>query len=275
VAAVAARRREICHDAAVRWLLVWSAVLAAGCSGGGASPDARPADAPVDAVGVDAGPDAFDRCPGELTFTGDYVDWDSSEQSFHGIFDAELHEVDDPGNSARTAPNGRGVLCVTPGVDTDVAYSHPDYLPMVFSMDAAAMAAGPFSTKGLEPARADSLFGDELSLTRNPAAAVALIEVRRFPGGEPVVGATVTLGNGHDGVFTRDAAAAWQPGATITDDAWVLFTNVDGAGQVDGDGGSYGTTSVTVTPPDGTSCVGRPAIALGAGGIAATTFACQ
>lgn len=58
---------------------------------------------------VDAPPDP---CMPEMQFTGEYVDWDSTEASFKGIFGAHFTLEGDATKTTMTAPNGRFILCV-------------------------------------------------------------------------------------------------------------------------------------------------------------------
>jgi hypothetical protein len=249
-------------------------VSCSGCPGGGGNgKDAADADDDADG-GPDGLIDAGGPCPGQTFFTGDYVDWDSSESSFLGIFEAEVYDMANPATVELTAPNGRAELCVPAAGDRQISFVHDDYMPMVFTMDQAAADAGPFSARGLTAAQATALY-TELAMAPNPDTALVVVEVLHFPGGTPVIGATVALGNAHDGAYARDSGGAWVSGATTTDGAQVLFGNVTGATAVDGDGGTYGTTTVSVIPPGGTTCVAPATLAIGKGEMASTTIACD
>jgi len=209
-------------------------------------------------------PDAAGPCPGEILFTGEYVDWDSTELDFLGIFDATYTELGNKTNTASTAPNGRVELCVAQATDAVFSIAHATYLDAVYTMSAEVNAAGPFSIRGLTPARADTLLADPLP-TRDVGDAQVIVAVRTYPEGTPTIGAQVSLGNAHEGAFTSDANADYVSGDTTTDDAFVLFANtVVGGGQ----------TSVTVVPPAATTCVGPSDIAVNAGELAFATFAC-
>lgn len=241
---------------------VLSAALGAlvlfGCSDGGGAD-------PADAAAADAAADASNLCPpGSQLFTGEYVDWDSTPDDFLGIFDATIAEVDDPGNSTTTAPNGRGILCIDPDSDTDLDFTQENYLPLLFSASIDAVAIGTYFAAGLTPARADTLFSDELSLSRDPAMAQVIVDVRIYPGGEPAIGATVAIGDASAGAFSRDSARLYVPGSTLTDGGSVLFANV-----------APGTTTVTVTAPPGATCVGRSSMTLRAGSLNFTEYACN
>jgi hypothetical protein len=244
-----------------------AAALLAGC-GANADPgvdadteltDASESDAVrPDAITFDArSPDAFDLCPGRVTFTGEYVDWDSTEADFHGIADALVAEVGDPANTTTTAPNGRSVLCLPEAdADGDVTFRHAAYLPLTFAVSASAALAGPYTARGLTPVRADALFADELGVARDGAAAQVAIDLRAQPGGASIAGATVALSAPHAGAFTPRAG---EPG-------FFFFANVDPTG---------GVTAITITPPAGTSCVGRAQASLIPGEVTHASFACS
>ncbi len=48
----------------------------------------------------------------EMQFTGEYVDWDSTEAAFKGVFGAHFTLQGDATKTTMTAPNGRFILCV-------------------------------------------------------------------------------------------------------------------------------------------------------------------
>ncbi len=77
------------------------ALALAACSDGGG----KPKDAP--------GPDAF-VCSTK-NFTGEIVDWDSTETKFCGVFNAALTVRTTNGDTDMSNPNGRFELCVPPG----------------------------------------------------------------------------------------------------------------------------------------------------------------
>lgn len=246
--------------------LIAVAVSACGDDGGGA--DAAPIDGPlIDAVAaVDAVPDAASLCPGQTVLTGEYVDWDSTAASFLGVFDAQVVEVGDPGNMARTAPNGRVVLCVDSGVKVDVTYTHPSYLPLRYAAAAEVIPLGGFSTRGLTPARAVTL-ATELGVVSLTDTQV-LVQVHDFATDTPVSGITVGLADvtGFEKAFAMDGSGAWVESATSGAGGYVLFVNV-----IDDN------AAATLTFSGGT-CAGRgdsSDLALVADGITATTIACN
>ena len=60
---------------------------------------------------VDAPPDP---CMPEMQFTGDVVDWDSSETAFMGVAASNFVLRSDPTKNTLSAPNGRFILCIPP-----------------------------------------------------------------------------------------------------------------------------------------------------------------
>jgi hypothetical protein len=227
------------------------------------------ADAAVDAAAADAapdaGPDAFVRCPGAVLFTGDYLDWDSSDAMFKGVFDATVTDTN-TAMTAQTAPNGRWELCVTAATEVAATVVQSDYLPVRVTAAAEVITAGAVSTRGLKPARADTLFSG-FGFARDTADAQVLIEVRSHPSLQPVVGATVALtGATPEGSYGVDLAWALQSATTTGASGYMFFANVPVGG---------GSTPLTVTPPGGTTCVGPATIPLVAGEISAASFACD
>lgn len=219
-----------------------------------------------DAGPDDAAPDASGPCPGELLFTGGYVDWDSTNQAFDGVEFATLLEVANPQNTAMTAPNGRGALCLPAGVVSLVDFFQGEYLQLRYTVSPQATALGGFEMRGLTQARADALFADDLGLGRDPSKAQVLVAVQVYPEGIPAAGAQVTLGNESAGAFVNNGTGRYVAGNAVTSDYFVLFANVDIVGT--------GKTQVSVTPPQGMTCVGPDTIELVADAISATTFGC-
>jgi hypothetical protein len=252
------------------WFLLISCLCAhplAGC-GPDDSPasDAAPRDAALDAAAdgaVDAG-----ACGDLALFTGSYVDWDGNSEAPTNTIDTLVSEAGSQRSVRITAPNGRVVLCVPDGAPSVVTFTHPDYVSLRYTFDPAA-AGTAFDIRGLTPARADELF-TTLGVTRDLAVAQVIVAVRREAAspegvGAAVTGARVSLGNASAGSFTAASDGTYGAGDTLAGDAFVLFTNTELGG---------GTTAVTVTPPAGVTCVGPDSIAVAAGEIAVTTFAC-
>ncbi len=240
-------------------LVVAATALLGGCGGG----DSNPADAGSD-TGSDAGPEAdasladAGPCGQALLLSGEYVTWNSTPSDFAGIFDALWTEEGQPERTARTAPNGRGTLCVS-GEGAVVRFEHPEYLPAYYTVGAAA---GPFTAHGMALAELDTIFAAPLP-ARVEGAAQVMIEVRDAASA-PVVGAQVEVAGGEQ-AFARAADGSFSTGA-ITTDAYVLVANV-----AVGDG----TAMVTVTPPAGIGCRGPSAVRLMADSLSFATFICE
>lgn len=248
------------------------AVLAAGSLAGCGDDAAAPVDSmvtPDGSIDASAGPpDAMGPCPGALHFTGEYVDWDSTLEMFDGVEFATFTEVGNAQNTAMSAPNGRATLCLPRDVVSAVSVTQADYLDLMFVALPEVTALGPFSIKGLTPGRAGELLG-LIGLTPDPGRAHVLVSVREQTGGEPAVGAGVSLDASYEDALVMSADGAgdgYQAGTTLVseEDAYVLFANVDIAA---------GMTAVSVTDPE-RSCMGAGALPLTAGTITATALAC-
>lgn len=240
----------------------------------GTSPDASPGvidAAQTDSNLADAALDADNSiCPGELLFTGEYVDWDSGPDAFLGIPDAEISLVASPDTTARTAPNGRVILCVPPDLGTaSFSFIQPMYLPLRYTTTAEILGKGAFALRGLTENRIAALHETELQVTRDATRALVLVAIQDFQSQElgiPVIGASASLGADHDGAFVAGESGSYGAGNTLTNGLFVLFANVDAA---------EGTTTVTVTGPSGEPCTGPAAIEVAPGELAATTFTCM
>jgi hypothetical protein len=247
--------------------------LASGCGDDDdTSDDGGGADATADA-GSDAGaPDTGDDlCPGMSLFEALTADAESAAS----IFEVDVAEV---GGSAATtsAPNGRADLCLPAGADAQVRSTKDGYLARLDTLSADALdildtAINPYPLDLLETAAADALL-DGLGAPRDEAATLLLVSVVTADGA-PLVGATVSIDRGDDGVFARQAtgdfAGAGDPGA-VADGRVLMFANVAVSGAGD-------QAAITVTPPDGFdgTCVGPPSVELEAGGLSGALFACQ
>jgi hypothetical protein len=206
--------------------LLLLAPLLGGCPGPTASPDARGVDAPPDAP-IDAGPDAG-RCAGELFLTGEYVDWDSTSTSFHGVANATF-AIDNDANPAHqdlTSPNGRAELCMPATgrsrITITPATGQP-YLIGHFVADAAVFASGRiFSLKGLTTTRASTFYAGFPPLTFDAGKPQLLVQVSGAPVAITLTGATA----GKTLVFDK-AQDLWTEGGSNTGTgSMVLFTNL-------------------------------------------------
>jgi hypothetical protein len=193
-------------------------------SSGPATPDAKP-DAPVDASG-DAG-----RCPGEVFFTGAYVDWDSTTASFHGIAFAEfqVEGTTDAQHMDQTSPNGRAELCIPPTGRSNVKITPmtgDDHLPAHFTADPAVFADGSiFDVRGITAARAGTFFSS------SPPTGVAIGTYDAGKGdlfveqlGTPVA---LTFSGGTVGaIVTSPDGVTWDASSPPMNQKYWLFANV-------------------------------------------------
>lgn len=112
------------------YLSIAGALTALGaCGPPSSTPDARPVDAMVDSMPPDAG-----RCGANVFFTGELIDWGSTDAVFRGVFDARWTLRGQPSVSAMTAPNGRIELCVpnqSGTFDIDAPGTHIDAIAML------------------------------------------------------------------------------------------------------------------------------------------------
>jgi len=136
-----------------------------GCGGSSGTPP--PTDTATDtAVVADAGP-----CGADTSFTGEYIDWDSTTTTFCGIYKATWQVHGDPTRQSITPPNGRFQLCVPSGAVTRVDIIPPTgasgclsapgsyAAPGIAVADPAAIArGGVFSARAYTTARRDAFF---------------------------------------------------------------------------------------------------------------------
>lgn len=223
------------------------------------------ADAAADPTSDAATQDASGVCPGETQFTGEYIDWDSTPISFMGIVDADVTEVGDASNAVKTAPNGRAIMCLKSDAPSRVDFSAAGYIDLRYTAAPEAFAAGPFSIRGLTTQRSDDLFA-QIAVTRNDQRTQLLVDVYDHGADGPAVGAKLSIGNTNDDGFINDGTGKYVSGADITSDRLVLFTNVELG---------TGTTSITITPPAGKTCVGPTEVELVVGQMVATSFSCR
>jgi hypothetical protein len=246
------------------------------CAGAlaGCSDESPPIDSGPPVPVPDAGPDAAidantEVCPGQVLFTGSYQDWDGNSTGPNNTLGTVVTQASDVQNATTIgAPNGRVVLCLPADSTSLVNFTNDDYLPLRYTFDPAT-AVTAFDIQGLTPERADEQLV-ALGITRDPLLAQVIVAVRMATAnpeavGEAVRGARVVLGNGSAGIFTPDETGVLGADDTLAGGAFVLFANTEPVSE---------TTTVTVTPPAGVTCVGPDLISLTAGAIAVTTFAC-
>jgi hypothetical protein len=181
---------------------------------------------------VDARPDP---CAPEMQFTGEYVDWDSTETMFKGVFAAHFTLDSDPAKTTMTAPNGRFILCVP--------------------------AADGFAT--VEPMAGSGYVGGKVKIDKTVIQSGATLSYRSFTATRAAdfgfdaskAHVFVHVHGGSRTVTTSDAPAvkkhfdgsAWVDGNTGSD---IYLGNIAGTTtsvQVSG-GGATGASSIPLTP---------------------------
>jgi hypothetical protein len=235
-----------------------AASLATACGACGSPkgmPDANP-DAAIDAG--DAG-----RCPGELFFTGAYVDWDSSDTNFHGVAFAEfqIEGTTDPPHMDQTSPNGRAELCIPTGARSNIKITPMTgdaHLLAHFTADPMVFTNGNiFDVRGITAARATEFFSSA------PPTGVAIgsydatkgdLEVEQL--GTPV---TLTLTGATAGAtLSSPDGLTWTVGAP--NQKYVLFANVTVTGTPHLSGAVTGNGDVPMLPGEWTitAVIGAP-----------------
>jgi hypothetical protein len=242
-----------------------AALVAAGC---GDDEIVNDGESPIDAGPPDGGADAENLCPGALTFEA----WARNLVTGLNEFDVAVSEVADPSNTTTSAPNGRVVICLPDGADSELRAEKTDYLSRVdrvpgavaalFSPDTIAYPLFVTSQADFEGLAAD------LAFDVDPGAAQVVVSVVLAADGAPLIGATVAIDKASDGAATRDEGGAFTAGDQIAAGDLVLFPNVPLAG---------GDVEITVTPPDGFrgTCSGPATLGLTAGEMSGALFACQ
>lgn len=222
--------------------------FACGGGGGGGTIDAPHVDAPAEAIG-----DAF--CGADFFYTGEYVDWDSSDTGeFLGIFNATWAVENDSAsrNTAHTAPNGRFLLCTAPqDTITDIT---PDptnggsdgsdvYLPGVALGKHQVLARIPLtSARSMRMSRVATMFA-QIGSAYDPAAGQVFVHQTNTTG-------TLSLSAAHAATQAYGDTMSWSAGDSGT---YVFFPNV-------------ATGTATLTSSD-TAAIGTGAFPVAAGKI--------
>jgi hypothetical protein len=209
------------------------------CGGGGeTSRDASP-DTPID-TGM---------CGAGRFFTGEIVDWDSTEAKFCGVFNASLTVRGQSAPADTSNPNGRFELCVPQqalaavdvlhGTNQSQCTTPRDVYPVravLVAEQAVIDAGGRFSARTMTQHRQDEMFG--LIGTAYSAAKAQLVVHIDGPQRQVTISTAV-----HDTTQKFDGAA-WAAGDTGAD---VFFPNVDpGTTQITVAGASVGATTLTL-----------------------------
>ena len=182
----------------------------------------------------------FNDAAPDVTFTGEFVDWDSTDANFCGVMGYTLTVHGDPSRTKTvTAPNGRFILPIAGGVATtrvDVTpptagsqciSGNPTYtLPGTIVADSSVIAAqGLYSARMITTTRASAFYAAVGGLDTTKAQLFVHVD------GTPRAVAI----SGTSGAAQAFDGNAWAAGATGVD---VLFPNVDA---------STGSTMVTMT----------------------------
>jgi len=233
----------------VKTTLVALLLAACGCSDGKGKPDAPVGDGRLpDGKAVDAG-----KCAGGIFFTGEALDWDSTDAGFCGVFNATLkvRNSSDPAQTDTTSPNGRWEMCIPLQTPVSIDLTPPT------GNNPCATNPGSYGLKGIVVADAQV----QAMLTGTDVFRVREISTSRATGfyaqiGSPydaskgglmvhVVGSQhpVAITAAHDQVEKSDGTT-WQPGDTGVD---VYFPNVAvGTTAIQAATGTTGAISVPI-----------------------------
>lgn len=221
--------------------LLAAAALAGLLAGCGDSDDNPP---------VDAAPDGLPGvCGADALFTGEYVNWDSTEADFCGVLGAKWTVRGDTSRTNTTAPNGRFQLCVANQAQTVV-----DITPPTAASDCRAItgetyvrrgvaiatreviaAEGVNSARAMTETREAEMFG-QVGAAYDATKAQLVVHVDGTP-------RAVSIAAAH-GTTQRFDGSAWAAGDTGSD---VFFPNVAvGATLITVAGGAVGATTVAL-----------------------------
>jgi hypothetical protein len=141
----------------------------------------------------DASPDTPGVCAGVTPFTGEVIDWDSTNASFCGVNNATFSVRSDPACRSMTPPNGRFQLMIPQEAHTIVDIAPPTAasgcpglagtqgntysLPGVAIASAAVIAAGgAFSARAMVQARVATMF-TQIGQPLNPSLGQLVVHV--------------------------------------------------------------------------------------------------
>lgn len=217
-------------------------LLVAGCSS--CSSPTKPVDAAVAGDG---------ECGTDDLFTGEIVDWDSTDAAFCGVLGATMEVHGDPSRTASTAghPNGRFQLCIAPATQTQVDITPPTdvsqcapsiglyQIPGMAIATHAVIASGQLnSLREIGMNRVMPFFSAN-GITLDPSKALVFVHVDGTPGS--IISSAV-----HDPPVAFDGMT-WAAGDT---GVYVVFANSDVStgtsvvGFTDGSGIGGGTVPV-------------------------------
>lgn len=199
-------------------LIALSCSAVAGCG----KDEVLPVDGPrADAAspGADAATDAgATGCDGTNNYTGELIDFDSTDTAFLGVVDAQFSVRGDPDCTATTAPNGRFILRLPDtGGMTDID-APGDYVDAVAAVSPQQFFNGgaTFSYRNFTTTRAMALY-DSLGQTFDTSKAHVLVN-------QSVDLETFSLAATHDAVVGSTDGSTW---AAADNTRYILFTNVD------------------------------------------------
>jgi hypothetical protein len=183
-------------------------------------------------------------CGTEDFFTGEIVDWDSTDANFCGVFQATFTVANNTTITNLTNPNGRFQLCIPQAGQTVVNITPPTAasqcnpsvglyeIPGMAIATHAVIATGQeISTRAIGMNRVTPFFS-EFGITPDPAKAIVFVHVDGTAG-------SVVVGAAHDQPLEFDGSA-WGSGDSGVN---VVFPNVVV--------GSPATTSVAFTDGSG------------------------
>jgi hypothetical protein len=242
--------RVLATVADVKCLLALVALSA--CSDPNVKPIDASTDGPktIDARAVDAG-----VCGADVPFTGELIDWDSTDATFCGVFNATLkvRGSTNPLETHMTPPNGRVVMCVpnTTGtgtlIDITVPTGNSPCLGMTSgyairgiawvnpAVEAMLGATNVFSARAFTTTRQTSFY-TQIGAAYDPTKGGLYVHV---------VGAThdVAIDAAHDAAQSYNGTT-WAAGATGGD---VFFPNVaPGMAKITAITGVTGTDNVPI-----------------------------
>jgi hypothetical protein len=169
-------------------------------------------------------------CGTDDLFTGEIVDWDSTNDTFCGVLGANLAAEGNPAETASTAnhPNGRFQMCLTPADQTVVAITPPT------DTSECAPAAGLYQIGGVAIATHAVIASGQLNSLRMIGMTRAAAFFPQFGSGlddtKAIVfvhvdgtASAVTSSAAHDSPIAFDGSA-WAAGDT---GVYVVFPNTD------------------------------------------------
>ena len=204
---------------------------------------------------TDAAATGDGACAGEDFFTGEIVDWDSTDAAFCGVLGATLMVHGDSSRTASTAqhPNGRFQMCLASADQTEVDITPPtatsECAPTIGTYQLAGMAMAThaviatgdlYSTRMIGMNRVMPFFSG-LGITLDDTKAIVFVHVEGTP-------ASILSSAAHDSPIAFDGTT-WAAGDTGVD---VVFANSDVSGPststigfTDGSGIGGGTFPLT------------------------------